>query len=374
MTRGWRGGLPRAALATVTALTVAAVFCACATKQAAAPLAVATVALRDADLALGWVDPIYQESSNFSEQVTIRLAFDGDEDAGAYIRLLVTNIGGADGRAELVTNVTLPGGRHLKSKVRRKRKDWTADRDALGATLGDARIEARVGRMVVHVVGDEGVLDLRLTTALPPLRPAGGRLVLDAERRYVTTVLAPRARVEGTFRPRDGEPVTVTGVGYAEHRVGNIAPYSMAKRWFWIQDIRATGILVLSAFETTASAGSATHGWLLYATEDGLEVFEPEVALTVRETARDAETEYDVPVALVARAADRTSLVVKAGEQTERKDELGSLSTLERLVVERLMKPWSFRYRTDYLLRRTKGGAPPEDVRGEAKYIFQQVK
>ena len=67
--------------------------------------------------------------------------------------------------------------------------------------------------------------------------------------------------------------------------------------------------------------------------------------------------------------------VFKLGSMSERKDDLARLPKLERLVVRRFMKPWTFRYdRARYLMRKQAPGQTMVEVRGEARYQYQQLK
>ena len=55
----------------------------------------------------------------------------------------------------------------------------------------------------------------------------------------------------------------------------------------------------------------------------------------------------------------------------KRMDDLRSLNGLQRLVVERLTQPWSFKFDdTPYSLSAS-GGAPIKQ--GKARYIYQQL-
>ena len=50
--------------------------------------------------------------------------------------------------------------------------------------------------------------------------------------------------------------VELEGIGYAEHRAGNVAPYLLARRWYSVLDIGEDETVMLSAFELAPPEGT----------------------------------------------------------------------------------------------------------------------
>jgi len=406
--------------------------------------------LSDADLAMRWSHADNRSADDFSEQLVVRgLLADG---GSFYAKLTVTNLASADGRADLAVNVDLPDKRKLRFKVRKERDDWTWDKDRFRAEVGDGAIEVGVGRARVVCKNDDFELEASVSSALPPLRPAGG-VVDKAAGWYVTTLPIPRGHIVVKLRvfnmpeapaPEDGEPEPATeeprpapeapkpdapgpepeapsptldnpsveatshaedtsepapegdgddeaadgpieleleGVAYAEHRASTIPPYALAHRWHGIVDLDEDKTVVFSAFEhahvkEARDKEPVVQGWFFAADDEGLLLYEPALRIWGKEWGSDDKTGYAIPGLVFVSDPQRAAFegVVKLGSLSERKDDLASLKKLERLVVRRFMKPWTFRYdRARYLFRKQAPGQSMVEVRGEARYQYQQL-
>lgn len=391
--------------------------------------------LVDADLAMSWSHAENRKSDDFSEQLVVRGALaDG---ASLYAKLTVTNLASADGRADLSISVTLPEGRKLQFREKRDRDDWTFATDRFGAEVGDGGIEVGVGHARIHCKNDDFELDAVIESALPPLRPKGG-LARTAAGYYVTTIPIPRGHLamkvtvltdaeppdEDEHGREDKEPATpepatpapepatpapesatpesatpetatpeadeelprtyeLEGAAYAEHRAGTIAPYALAHRWHGIVDVAEDRTVIFSAFEHAhdrtpgaAEAAPRVQGWVLAANDDGFEVYEPELQISVQDWRTDDTTSYPIPGLVFMRdpAGATFEAVIKPDTLSERKDDLSGLKKIERLVVKRFMKPWTFRFdHARFLMREQPAGQPMHEVRGEARYQYQQL-
>lgn len=178
------------------------------------------------------------------------------------------------------------------------------------------------------------------------------------------------------------EPIEVEGIGYVEHRAGNLPPYLLAHAWFNVLEITEEATLVMSSFERkrTAETPAKEHGkgrgWLLVVNDDGLVLYEPEVDLWVRGVRSDEVTSYALPELVFVADPKRAVFkgVIKPGTLSQRKDDLANLKKLERLVVRRFMKPWTFTYNhAQYLFRRQVPGEPMTEQRGTARFRYQQL-
>ena len=338
-------------------------------------LPVAPTGISDADLRLGFADPANRNHGDYSEQLTLRAAFHGG--GSAYIRFLVTNLGGANGRAELKARVTLPDGKSLKSKVRRAWGEWTLAEDCLGARLGESEVEARAGKTTVTVVGDGFAASLVFETDRPPLRPEGGSARGAGGLHFVTTLLGVGARVRlGVHResdPSDGAPLTLEGIGYVEHRGGNIPPYHLTTSTMNARSLGPDGAFVASVFRRSHEGGAAASGWFAWAGSHGSWVYEPSVTVTTGDVWQDEETGYHIPRELTLAAPDGTTAEIRAKRLVQRKDDLASLGALERFVVARLMQPWTYEYQSAYGI--FEAADPHEPVhQGSARYVYQQLR
>ncbi|MEZ4339812.1 MAG: hypothetical protein R3B82_24590 [Sandaracinaceae bacterium] len=402
--------------------------------------------LTDRDLAMAWSRADNRDSGDFSEQLkAIVMLPDGGK---VYVRLSVTNVAKYDGRAELLGKVELADGRTFRVKTARDRDEWEYADDHFYAKVGESTVDVNVGKAVFHVVGDDFVLDLTITSDLPPLRPGGGTFDRGGAF-YATTLPIPRGAAEATLRVQalavkhdedeedggegdeepaaeegaapskplppaveaiaagvpDGAPGTsgpaapaegegegddggvdraqteeeevheLEGVGYVEHRATNLAPYRMATRWFKVSDVTAERTVAISAFERTEELGGGIQGWVLVVEGDEIQIYEPDVLVNPQQATRDDETGYEVPEHIFfLRPNDFESFqgVVRVNELTKKQDDLSSLSRLERIVVKRLMKPWTYRYdAADFLFKRRVGEAGELSILGVVHYEYQ---
>lgn len=389
--------------------------------------------LTDKDLALSFSKGGNADADEFSEQLVIRAVM--DDDVSVYAKLTVTNLASADGRADLTVNVTLADGRKLKFKERRDRDEWKFGRDKFFAEVGDGSVEVSVGRTRVIAKNDEFEIDFEVTTELPPLRPKGG-LFDRGGRFYMTTIPIPRgaarahikvltapepsedtpevvpepvetpvgppadAKVEEGETPPDEllaepapdtggqslpEEVELEGIGYAEHRAGNVAPYALARRWYSVLHIGEDETVMMSVFEHAPPEGTPrdpqaqpgpVQGFFYAAGDDAMVLYEPEVTLQVRGWQIDDKTTYPLPQVVFVHDLKHSSFegVILANALSERKDDLEGLSKLERIVVRKFMKPWTFRFdRARYLFRKQNPGEPMREIRGDERLQVQQL-
>ncbi len=396
--------------------------------------------LTDRELALAFSKGANGDADDFSEQLVVRAVL--DDEATIYVKLTVTNLATADGRADLTVSVKLADGRVLRFKERRDRGEWTFARDRFMAEVGDGRVELGVGRVHVVAQNDEFAIDFEVTTALPPLRPRGGTYDRGG-RFYVTTIPVPRGAAratvdvlvppegdwdEGEDEGEDGDAppeappeapgetpvggadapapeggadetappadnggetwpqrVELEGLGYAEHRAGNVAPYALARRWYSILDIGEDETVMLSVFEHAPAEGAPrdpgappgpVQGFFYATGDEAMKLYEPEIDLRVRGWRSDEKTSYPIPEVVFVSDVKRSSFegVIVAGPLSDRKDDLGGLSRLERIVVRKFMKPWTFRFdRARYLFRRQEPGEAMREIRGEKRLQVQQL-
>ena len=376
--------------------------------------------LTDRDLRLGFADSKNRDSGDFAEQVVIRGVL---ADGGTfYSKLTVANIANADGRADFSFDAKLADGRRANCKARKERGAWEHAADRLSATVGDGQVDIGVGRAVVTADCDGFKAVFTVETELPPLRPPGG-LFEQGGAFYVTTLPIPRGKATLVIEPKEPLPrmaakdtpasksepeaepdeeseepeedgasesgeegetdvIELEGIGYAEHRAGNLPPYRLAHAWYNVLEITEDETLIMSAFEkkhtadTPASDRGKARGWLVVVNDDGLVLYEPHLDVWVRGARTDEATKYSLPELIFVADEKREAFkgVIKPGTLTERKDDLAGLKRLERLVVRRFMKPWTFTYNNaGYLFRRQVPGEPMTEQRGTVRFRYQQL-
>lgn len=396
--------VPRSRLVPITLLAVISVLNGCRTMP---PIVVHEGPLADSDLTMAWAKAANRDAGSFSEQLRIDAVLDDGGEVST--KLTVTNIAKFDGRAEILAKVQLPGGESevddedddaeeapateaaattvYRVKVKKDRGDWTAGKDRFDATIGDCTVVVGVGYAEVHAVGKDFVLDYRVESDVPALRPAGG-LVNFGGAFYTTTLPVPRGRLTGTLVTRGppeeegGEPVEETidleGWAYVEHRATDLAPYRMAAKWFKMRELTTERTVVLSAFQRTAELGGGIQGFVMVASNDGLEAYEGEVELRLRDETLDADTTYGVPALVFLEGKDGPGFrgVIRLNTLTQRRDDIANLSTLERIVVKRLMKPFTYIFDgADYLFKVRESDATEDEIpwRGQTTFEFQQL-
>jgi hypothetical protein len=402
--------------------------------------------LEDRDLALDWAVPQRQDADDFSEQARLDAALEGGGQLS--VRLLVSNLAKLDGRAELVTRLTLPDGRVFSDSVRRDRGEWEFGKDHLRATVGASTLEAKVGWARAHVVADGFALDVEVDSDERALRPSGGSLEFGGTY-YRTTIDIPRGRLSGVLKVRgaqvpppadedaeklaenaaepgaddaagdgaeppegegppteDGatgeddarpaggeaalsqsdeddetfvEALELEGAAYVEHRATDLAPYRMAKRWFKLKEITLERTLIISIFERTAELGGDLQGFVLIADDAALLAYEPALAVSPRTPYVDPETGYTLPTTLFVKGVGDSTFegLIRPNALTERRDDLARMKKLERVIVKRFMKPFTFIFgESDYLFRRANPTAK-EDAReswaGRGRFEIQQL-
>lgn len=318
---------------------------------------------------LGFETAKWRESADYSEQITLRARFDGG--GKLYARLLITNIAGGDGRAELSVHLSGPKEAKVHHKIRMKRGTWTYEKGRFDVRLGKNRLVLAEdgGRLILVMPGLD--VDLHIGSPLRPFRPTGGNVDFGDGKTYATTVLLPRGRLRGKVKITGEDEVVFDGRGqvYGEQRVGNIAPYLMSKHWVQWVDVGRTKTVVLSSFKRPSRLGGQGHGWSFAANDHGYLWMESEVDLKLGKFQSDRESGYGVPRELALVAHGKAIGVIKADKILSRTDDLQDLNPFLRRVVSALMHPWTFRMNGRYLIK-TAGKA----WTGKASYTYQQLQ
>jgi hypothetical protein len=189
----------------------------------------------------------------------------------------------------------------------------------------------------------------------------------------MTTLLAVRGRLTGTLTvhgPSGDEETDVRGVAFLEHRLGTIKPYNLAASWTNARVMDARHTLVSSTFRRPSDEGGKDHGWLVYATDKGVQLKVPQLVIKELEHKKDAKTGYRVPrIISWTRPGGARVGTVQATKLVKSRDDLASLGSMVRFVVERFMKPWTFEHDATFRLG-PPGGVPAS---GETEFIYQRL-
>lgn len=356
------------------------------------------------EIGLGFAEANHRSSSDYSEQLVWRGSF--PDGATAYAKFTVANIAGVNGRGSFKFSLRdSQGDEVLACSIQKKGGNWHYGKEGHDFQLGElnATIGYKESQLSFPCSGIQ--VGLTMTGFTPPFRPEGGLLDRGGAF-YETSILIPRGQLDMSFEALDGlrfskgstesetkskTPKTTgqellkafpsRGYGYLEQRSGNIPPYRLAKSWFHILSIDQERTVLMSAFEPAESNVSPGQelpaGWVLVVDNAAVQLYEPSVYLRADGFSVHEKTGYEVPKAVFMYALGESSFqgVVQLKQLKEAKDDLSDLSALERIVVKRLMHPWTFTYPDAAFLFR--GKQPTGDeigvVSGKTRFLFQKL-
>lgn len=111
---------------------------------------------------------------------------------------------------------------------------FSASREGCDVRIGEHWCRGDLRHHQLHVELEGTVIDLEMTSELPPWRPATGHMFLgEDESRYIAWLpVMPRARVTAEITA-GGRRERLAGVGYHDHNWGNVAPASAIDHWYW---------------------------------------------------------------------------------------------------------------------------------------------
>ena len=327
---------------------------------------------------LGYLESSNRKAGGYAEQFIMH----GRLESGGrlFLRLFITNMAGAKGRAELTGRISLPSGEVYRVSTKKSGGAWRFGPTEFDVQLGSNRVQIKNGEAVVELVGQNFETRFTVESELPAFRPAGESVQFGDGFYYQTTVLFPRGQIDGFLRPvasasdAEKEPVSteLSGVLFAEHRVGNMAIYDMSQRWLQVRDIGNEHTFVLSAFQRSKRLGGGVQAWMYVADDDGIRMYEPSISLDLKDFKRIGQGPYDVPTSLSFQGTKGGVGVVKSDRLSSHKSDLSSLSPLVRKLVSLVMNPWTYRHQARYLIR-----ASSEEERvfdGDAVYSYMQLK
>jgi hypothetical protein len=232
--------------------------------------------------------------------------------------------------------------------------EWRASSDRFELTFDDCFFRGNDQAFEIALLDDRLKIEATLEMQVPPWQPGDGRTQFgwDSSVTSIEQVL-PRFTVTGrvSAKRRKADPenwVSVTGVGYGEHRRTSALPSTVGRRWMGFRAMRSDGLTVVANQMLTADAyGGGELGWALVAL-DGIPVFASN-RLSVRaidvRTDRSGSSTYQVPYAyrLVAESGeDRVELTFTESALWLRENPLANVSALLRGLLADALAPMDY--------------------------------
>lgn len=314
----------------------------------------------------------------YSEQYS----FDTDPAGGAdfWFQLLITNMGVKNGRAALRVHLKPQGQSKIKSRILFDKGDWgyKTENDKLHFELGQNHFSGNGSGWSGHFDTDDFVVDWKVTNGAPAWRPGGGKVTYGGSDKayYDVTLLVPRGQLELTATlKRTGEVITIAGPAYADRSVVNVSPNLQAKKWVKIRRLGSRETVVLSCFQTPEQYEGKWVGWFVVASDTGIRATGTNPTITVADSEKDAGSGYDVPRSVLfsdAHGLTNFQGAIKGLKLRKREDQLAGLSSLEKAVVSKLVKPFSFTFKAAYEFKYDSKGKT-RTHKGKAAYHFDQL-
>jgi hypothetical protein len=326
-----------------------------------------------------WSDRSENASNKFySEQYSFNVDPAGRADF--WIQLVITNMGVANGRAALQVHLQPQGQKKIKTTQLFDKGAWShrSEGGKVHFDLGKSRFSGGEEGWEGHFETDEFDVDWKVTNLAPPWRPGGGAVTYggNAKAYYDVTVLVPRGTLELTATlKKTGEEVKIEGPAYADRSVSNVSPNLMAKKWVKIRRIGSHETVVLSCLQTPEQYESKWVGWFLVADKRGVQATGSNPKLTFADVTKDSKSGYDVPASVLlteASGLENFQGAIKGLKLRKVTDSLAKLSALEKAVVSKLVKPFTFTYKAAFEFRYDRGGKT-RTHKGKAAYHFEQI-
>ncbi len=310
-------------------------------------------------------DENYYEQYNFEASL--------DEDVDFYLRMRIANLGPGDGRMEVTVRTRDPE-THARVKYFDKldRDSWNYAKGRFSITAGKTRVSGDPSRIRVQGSGGGFSFDLVFTAQAKGWRPGKGRVLLGDDGYYATSIVFPRAKVEGTVTVK-GKVHHLSGWGFATHSHSNVAPYEVARRWVQFDSHDNEYAIYLRYFMPAEGYPARPVAFLLVTFEDRVVFQGYQVKVRAEKTKVDRKTDakYKMPGRIVVDAVapgQKVHLVLEGTKMYHRSAMLEEAGMVERVVIKRFAEPVDYNYRCKYSLTIDNEGHPPVTVTGEATY------
>jgi len=315
--------------------------------------------------------PRFSSAENYYEQYNFEATLEGGREF--YLRLRIANLGPGDGRLEVTTRVGHPtSGARLRGSAKLKRSEWSYERQSFEIRAGQTRVAGTPEEVQVQGAGSGFRYDLRFFRLVTGWQPGSGRIGLPGEGYYLTQILFPLARVEGTIVTGE-ETHQVKGTGFALHSASDVPPYRIARRWVQFDARDGDTSIYLRHFVPAAGWAPQPVSFLLVTRGERVVFQSYGVALGAEETSVDAKTaaRYVVPrrIRIEARAPGQVLRgTLDATELYRRSAMLEESGVMERLVIRQVAEPVDYNFRCGYHFTLESEGAGPLSLTGKATY------
>jgi hypothetical protein len=280
----------------------------------------------------------------YGEQYSFATRVEGADNA--WFQFGFSNLGAGSGRAIVQADFTPKGGKPISFKQAFPRGDWTCEKAPLKLAFGKNTLAFDGTLWTVHIEAKDFTADYTLENLTPAWKPGNGEVDFGSEGSYRIQVVAPRAKLSGKVVLKDGTEHQISGFAYGDHSFTNMAPQKQARRWLRIRKIGARNTIMFHALQTPEQFGNRWVSWLVVAGDKGIQasVVNPDLSFGEMET--DSPTGYTIPNTIFMKNEAGFQGAVKTSQRVDRDDQLAGLSTAERMIVSKFIKPIAFKYDT----------------------------
>ncbi|MGA2836468.1 MAG: hydroxyneurosporene dehydrogenase [Acidimicrobiales bacterium] len=134
----------------------------------------------------------------------------------------------------VTVNLDRPGAVPLVVEDHSPAAQFEASHDHCDVRIGEHTFRGDLRHYEIHVVHDDCVIDVELTSHVPSWRPATGHLLFEGRDEYVFAWLpaVPQGTVSVAVTSGDSTE-HFTGVGYHDHNWGDLAMNKLINHWYW---------------------------------------------------------------------------------------------------------------------------------------------
>ncbi len=319
-----------------------------------------------------------KDNKFYSEQYSFNSELEDGYDL--WFQIFISNMGVANGRAALQLHFTPKGGSKIKDRALFDQGNWSyaADGGKLTMKLGDNVFSGDASGWTGRFETENLTVDLTVKNLVPSWSPGGGAVYYGAARKnyYDVTLLTPRGTIEADVTLKaTGEKHHVKGQVTGDRSASNLSPNLLARRWVKLRLVGKSYTILMTNLQTSEEYGDKWVGWFLIASDKAVLAAGANPALELADTERDAEAGYEVPrIVLLSggTGVDGFTGAIKGLKRTKRHDQLADLSTLEKAVVSKLVKPISYGYKADFEFQFQSGGKA-RSYKGKATYTYEQL-
>jgi hypothetical protein len=314
----------------------------------------------------------------YSEQYSFNSELEDGYDL--WFQVFISNMGVANGRAALQLHFTPKGGSKIKDRALFEQGAWSyaGDGGKLTLKLGENLLAGDADGWTAHFETEHLAADVTVKNLVSAWKPGGGGVYYGAARKnyYDVTLLTPRGTIEADVTVKaTGEKHHVTGRVTGDRSASNLSPNLLARRWVKLRLVGKAYTILMTNLQTSEEYGDKWVGWFLIASDKAILASGTNPALELADSERDAEAGYEVPRSVLLSGGtgiEGFTGAIKGLKRTKRHDQLADLSTIEKAVVSKLVKPISYGYKAEFEFQFQSGGKA-RSYKGKATYTYEQL-